>query len=280
MKETRREWLKNGADSALALSTLSVAGCGAGETQPSGESGLQMIPLDYGRSFICHEAPENSVRFWIESRTRILDEKRGSFTDYYQCGSCKSEDTFAETNLLKEENYDFLPIFGDGQILIFRRHAFVGQRYRNITSSEDILWGPPRLVLKQADRVKELVGYDQIHQATAAATPIVTHTDLWNSEQGLRAIIECPTKTMNINQSKRVYQVDTGPVAYPDLSRRHDPEIGALSLAFVVFNAAGFADFVVEQPTPLEKDPENCQVFHYSQPFSKTAKNRLFTLLV
>ena len=136
------------------------------------------------------------------------------------------------------------------------------------------------MVLKQADRVKELDGYDQIHRATAAATPIVTQTELWNAEQGLRAIIECPTKTMNISQTKKVYQVDTGPVAYPDLSRRHDPEIGALSLAFVVFNAADFADFVVEQPTPLKEDPENCRVFHYSQPFSKTAKNRFFTLLV
>ena len=126
MKETRREWLKNGAGSALALSTLSVAGCGAEETQPGAASGVQMIPLDYGRSFICHVAPENSVRFWIESRTRIIDEKTGSATDYYQCGSCKSEDTFAKKNLLKEDNYDFLPIFGDGQILIFRRHSFVG----------------------------------------------------------------------------------------------------------------------------------------------------------
>lgn len=279
MKETRRKWLKSGAGSALALSTLSVAGCGAGETQPGEESGLQMVPLDYGRSFICHEAPENSVRFWIESRTRILDEKRGSSTDYYQCGSCKSEDTFAEKNLLVEENYDFLPIFGDGQVLIFRRRAFVDQHYRTVISSKDILWGPPRLVLKQTG-VKELVGYDQIYQATADAIPIVTQTELWNSEQGLRAIIECPAKTLNIGQTKKVYQVDTGPVAYPDLSRRHDSEIGALSLAFVVFNAPDFADFVVEQPTPLKEDPENCQVFHYSRPFSRVAKNRLFSLLV
>ena len=280
MKETRREWLRKGTGSALALSSLSVAGCGPGETQSAGESDLQMTPLDYGRSFICHAAPENSVRFWIESRSRILDEKTGSSSDYYQCGSCKSEDTFAEKNLLKEENYDFLPIFGDGQILIFRRHAFVSQRYRGITASEDILWGPPRLVLKEAHRVNELVGYDQIHRATAEAIPIVTQTELWNSEQGLRAIIECPTKTMNISQTKKIYQVDTGPVAYPDLSRRHDPEIDALSLAFVVFNAADFADFVVEQPTLLKADPENCQVFHYSQPFSKTARNRIFSLLV
>ncbi len=280
MKKTRREWLKGSASSALALSTFSFAGCGSEESLPSEESGLQMIPLDYGRSFICHEAPENSVRFWIESRTRILDEQKGGWTDYYQCGSCKSEDTFATKHLLVEENYDFLPIFGDGQILIFRRHAFVDQRYRTTTGSEEILWGPPRLVLKQADQVRELVGYDQIHEATAAATPLVTQTELWNSELGLRAIIECPTKTMNISQIKKVYQVDTGPVAYPDLSRRHDPEIDALSLAFVVFNTPDFADFVVEQPTPLKENPENCQVFHYSQPFSKTTRNRVFTQLV
>lgn len=50
-----------------------------------------MIPLDYGRSFIISNATRNEVRFWAESRTRIIDDKTGLSEDYIQVGSCKGE---------------------------------------------------------------------------------------------------------------------------------------------------------------------------------------------
>jgi hypothetical protein len=34
--------------------------------------------LDYGSSFICHTGRENSVRFWVESRTRLVDGRAGT----------------------------------------------------------------------------------------------------------------------------------------------------------------------------------------------------------
>ncbi|HIE29247.1 TPA: hypothetical protein EYP66_18400 [Candidatus Poribacteria bacterium] len=49
----------------------------------------------------------------MESRCRLIDDTDGTFTDYYQCGSCKSEHTFAEKNLFQDPNYDFLPVFGN-----------------------------------------------------------------------------------------------------------------------------------------------------------------------
>lgn len=70
--------------------------------------------LDYGRSFICNTALCNAVRFWMESRTILIDDKAGTQTEFYQCGSCKSENTFSEKNLFCKDNYDFLPILGDG----------------------------------------------------------------------------------------------------------------------------------------------------------------------
>jgi hypothetical protein len=63
---------------------------------------------------------------WIESRTRIIDRKLGTSTVYYQGASCKSENTFGEKDLFYKDNYDFLPIFGDGKVLIFRRQCDFG----------------------------------------------------------------------------------------------------------------------------------------------------------
>ena len=71
-----------------------------------------------------------------------------------------------------------------------------------------------------------------------------------------------------------IYQVDTGPVAFPDLSQRHARHVDALSLAFVVFNAPHFADFVLEAPTRVGGE----QVYHYSKIVSLAAVNRLYAV--
>ena len=67
--------------------------------------------LDYAYSFICCPKSFNSVRFWIESRTILIDEKNNQQTAIYQCASCKSENTFGKSDLFLSPNYDFMPIF-------------------------------------------------------------------------------------------------------------------------------------------------------------------------
>jgi len=271
VKSTRRSFMKTGALSACAFSAHAAAQGQVGNP-------AEMPPLDYGLSFICHSAAFNSVRFWVESRTRLVDDRDGTWTDFYQCASCKSENTFAEHDLFMEDNYDFLPIFGGGDVLVFRRPARISERYRTVKKVTE-LWGEPALKLQEGARCEELNTWKAIAEATAGAVPIVTQTEIANAETQLRAIIECPTKTMNIEPEKELYQVDTGPVAFPDLTKRSDPKIDALSLAFVAFNAPDFADFVVEQPTLVtEEDGATHQVFHYSCPFSLAAKNRLFAV--
>ncbi len=272
MKPTRREALQTAAVSVCAAS---LSGGRAGAAERPTET---MPPLDYGLSFICNTAEFNAVRFWVESRTRIIDEKSGTRTDYYQCGSCKSENTFAERDLFQKDNYDFLPILGGGYWLVFRRLVRLSETYRRVTKAEEI-WGKPILKLREAAKATALDTWEEIRDATAAAIPLVTQTEIANLETGLRAVIECPTKTMNVSLDDRVYQVDTGPVAFPDLTKRHDPEIDCLSLAFIAFNAPDFADFVVEQPTPVAVDGvEQGEVYHYSNPFSLPAKNRVLAL--
>lgn len=223
----------------------------------------------------------NSVRFWVESRTTIIDDEAGTSTEFYQCGSCKSENTFAEKDLFHADNYDFLPIFGgtDGEdVLVFRRLAYLSDRYRTVARSEKY-WGPPTLKLREGKNVRVLANWEELAAATADAIPIVSQTEIANPETKLRAIIECPIKTMNIRPGDRKYQVDTGPIAYPDLSRRAEPMIELFSLAFIAFNAPDFADFVVEQPTAvMEGEEEVCKIYHYSNPFSLPAKNVLLAL--
>ncbi|MDD4788585.1 MAG: hypothetical protein PHO07_15525 [Pirellulales bacterium] len=273
MIRTRRAFLRTGA-ATLAGSCLAARGTAA--VSERGETEIKC--LDYARSFICGTAAFNNVRFWVESRTTIFDDNAGTVTDYYQCASCKSENTFGEKDLFLADNYDFLPILGGGFWLVFRRPARISDRYRTIRKAEE-MWGEPRLLLRDATEITRLETFEAIRDATAAGLPLVTQTEIRNEPMGLRAVIECPSKTMNISLDKNMYQVDTGPVAYPDLDKTFDPQIACLSVAFVAFNTPHFADFIVEQPTSLVVDgTEKGEFYHFSAPFSLPAKNTLLAM--
>lgn len=105
----------------------------------------------------------------------------------------------------------------------------------------------------------------------------MSQTEIAAGDTGLRAIVECPVKTLNTNRERDLYQVDTGPVLLPDL-RRHERSVDGLRLAFVAFNTPGFADFVVEVPTAIGHGPERTEVHHFSERVSLLAANRLFAI--
>ncbi|MBM3765847.1 MAG: hypothetical protein FJW32_10690 [Acidobacteria bacterium] len=228
-----------------------------------------MEPIDYGRSFLQGKWAENRVRFWVESRTRIIGPE---VIDYYQCASCKSENTFAPKELFHKENYDFLPVFGPEDGVIFRRKAWLNSDYRQVRKSAE-MWEGQTYKLVKPRGARLLRSNREIREATHAGVPIVAQTELADPSTGLRAIIEFPVKTMNIHDTRDLYQVDSGPVVFPDLSRRYPRPAESLRLAFVAFNAPGFADFVIEAPTPI---PEGARVHHYSKLESFPAVNRLF----
>ena len=128
--------------------------------------------LDYGRSLICNTSTANAVRFWVESRTILYDDEAGTKLVIYQCGSCKSEHTFAEENLLQEDNYDFMPIYGGEDMLILRRHVDVRDRYRQLRKVKEV-WGEPNMQLHYGKTVTELKTFEQIRDVTATDTPLV-----------------------------------------------------------------------------------------------------------
>lgn len=234
-----------------------------------------MIPLDYGRSFLLGNGPDNEVRFWVESRTRIIDEETGQSEDYLQVGSCKSEATFAEKDLLYKDNYDFLPIFGPEWDIVYRRKASLNPHYKEIRKAKE-LFGGLKHYLVEGKEVEELTTNTAILQTTYDFVPIVSQTEIWNEQTKLRAILECPVKTINTHRERDIYQVDTGPLAFPDLNQRHERYVDGIALAFVVFNAPHFADFVLEVPTQVGGE----QIHHYSEIFSLEAKNRIYAVKV
>lgn len=275
-KGSRRNFLQAGILAAVASAPF----VSSAETfEQDGSPAKTPACLDYGKSFICNTGDMNSVRMWIESRTVITDIKTGKSITYFQGGACKSEDTFAAKNLFYKDNYDFTSIFGDGKVLVFRRHVNERKGYRSIKTMANMWGADPIIRLPAAQVITELDTWEKINKATQSGVPIVTQTEIRNESTGLAAMIECPCKTININRAKKLYQTDTGPVVLPDLTKKYEEWMDSLRLAYIAFNAPDFADFVVEVPTPvMESGKQVASVYHFSEVMSFTATNKLFAL--
>ena len=233
--------------------------------------------LDYGRSFIqsTGEGTRNSPRFWVESCTRIVDETTGATEDFHQCGACKAETIFVDTGIFSSDNHDFTPIFGPEYNLIFRRKAYLNAGYRTVTPAGDPWVLETRT--RQAASPRLLETDAAVIEATYANLPIVVQVEIANETLGLRGIVECPVKTMNIDAAQGRFQVDTGPVVWPDLSLRHDRLVDSLSLAFIVFNASAYVETVTEVPTELGIEGAGAtRVHHFSEIQSHESTNRVY----
>ena len=232
--------------------------------------------LDYGRSFICNTSTANAVRFWVESRTILYDDRREQ-TGHLSVRVLQERAYVCRGELAAEDNYDFMPIYGGEDMLILRRHADV----RDVPT---IAQGEGRV--GRTEYAAAL--WHGRHGAQDVRANPRRHGDRYaaggpdrnvNKETGLRCLMEYPIKTMNISIDNRIWQVDTGPIAFPDLTKRFEPPVDSVRLAFAVFNAPHFCDFVIEQPTPVLRDEQEvCQVYHYSNPISFPAKNRVLSV--
>ena len=229
-------------------------------------------PTDYGRSVVTHFGTVNAPLFWLESRCRITDRAAGIVRDYYQCGSCKSEDTFAATDLFLDPNYDFLPIFTHGETIVFRRYAEVNERYMRVTTP---LWGTMTPRLRPAE-ARVLADAAEIASAVAAGLPLIGQVEISDAETGRSALLEFPIKTMNVLPNGQGWQVDTGPVLLPDLTAPPEKWSESLRLAFIAYNTDGWADFVVEAPTEIGGGA--AQTHHYSEIVHFTSRNQVLAM--
>ena len=257
-----------------------------------------MRPIDYGRSFAMTTPPGDEVRFWVESRTRIIDEQTGEHEDFLQAGSCKSERSFVERDIFLEDNYDFLPILGEEYVVVFRRKAWLNPDYRTVKKATGF-FGNMRRHVPELPSCEEITSHEAIFRATRDFRPLVAQTEIRNEALMLRAIIEHPVKTMNTVRAEHfpalaalvdnpltidgggwLYQTDTGPVAFPDLLERQARHADRLRLAYVAFNAPDFAEFIIEEPTPVRdeegKTQPTCMTRHHTQRLRLPAENRLY----
>lgn len=235
-----------------------------------------MQVLDYGRSFVTFVTPGrgNNARLQVESVCSLVEVETGRVRDYFFFASCKSEDTYAPRELFYRDNYDFCGIFSEEEYAIFRTRAIHHEGFR-----EEGEWRKRfEEVRQQIVRVEaqELEEDAQIVRTTLEGVPLVGKVEFASPDNTYGIYLEFPIKTMNVNDIKMIWQVDTGPLPYPDFSRPANRLIERLWPAYVAYNARHFADFILQQPLPIGDG--NISVTHYSGRVSLPARTRVLAV--
>jgi hypothetical protein len=188
-----------------------------------------------------------------------------------------------EKDIWLQPNADFAPIFSRRQFVTIKTYDRVGTAMAFYPASRGM----------QVDRQSGLVteGFDAVHldlclseaevlgsterivEATLKNEPLVAHTQLETSRYLVD--LQYPVKTMNANERDGVYQTDTGPVLFPDLSRSPDDMIEGLELAYSAFNSPSWIEFLVRVPTEIA---EGISVYHYSRSEHYECKNQVLRL--
>lgn len=237
-----------------------------------------MKSCDFSRSFVTFVTPKrgNNARIQVEARCTLTDVQQGASEDFYLVASCKAEDTYGPGALFRDPNYDFCAIFSKKEHHIIR----AGVPYENQDSIgdnqgrfEDVLFD-----IKWA-AATVLSTNDKIVKATLAGKVINGRTEIADPTGRYRAEIEFPVKTMNVNDIRTMYQVDTGPILLPDFQVKAERAIERFLLAFVAYKSPGEAYFILQRPIPaVPGQAGGAKVAHYSEIVRIETRNSILAL--
>jgi hypothetical protein len=218
--------------------------------------------IDFYNSFI-NTYVANSIQFSIDSYCFIIDKRTKIKKDFYHCSSMKSENTFGLKNLFLKNPYDFTVVFGKNIFKIFRSGIYSPERIYKYIQYKDV---PPGYnekydedIIRDDKYIKNIVKlssyflkeYDLINEYVDRGKRIVAKTII--EDDNKKAIIYYPVKCFNNDKTKKVWQVDTGPIIFPVLSEIKENDemscIKSIRLANIAFNSIiDNTYFLIEKP--------------------------------
>lgn len=241
-----------------------------------------MTTFDFGRSFATFTTfgRANNARIQVEAVCELHHREPARWV---LVASCKAERTYAEDDLFRLPNYDFCAIFADApsgpqrQYCIVRVGVPLSDDWREVGLTderfEDLSIDLEELSAEVCD------GSAAVVEATLANRPLVGRTDLLDDAGEPLARLHYPVKTMNANDLRDVYQVDTGPILVPAPDAEEANEglaVEGLELAYIAWNAPDRAELIVQAPTPYQGC--DAMVGHYSRVRRVSARNEILAL--
>ena len=216
----------------------------------------------------------NNVRIQLDASCAITNIQSDQTVVYYLISPCRTEWMYRDDTLFQKNSREFC------QIISATTSRSVGF---GITSDEDRdpIHGRSAnnacFELNHFTTVNALQSDDAIVHASQLNHQIIGRTEFRDRDNKFSALIEYPIKTLNYNPTKTRFQVDTGPILFPDFTREATDLIDHFYIAHIVYNTFDWAEFILRKPTPiLINNKEVSKVDHYSDIQRLDVQNQLF----
>lgn len=242
-----------------------------------------MPAYDFNRSFITWTSTRvnHTPRMRVDASCRIIagDQVQDFFLSVPNVG----ETMYAARDLIHRPPYDFVMIYSPAGDFMFAK-TFVDQRLNKVEqhrvgeamSTHD---GRGATVTEMGVRMAEvkaapLPTYAEVRAAILGHTPLNGRTT-WVSPDGrTKAIMEFPIRVCNVSHAVAQWQIDNGPVLFPDFARGA-PWIAGLRPGYMVYNSPDWADIARRRLTPDDPCEPGSQ---FAAPERVAVRNELLAL--
>lgn len=231
--------------------------------------------IDFSRSYMRWENPGNNVRILVEAACTLTYEGTGKSDTYYLIAPCRGESTHGKRGeLVLNPGYEFCGIWGEEAALIIRTHWQSSRDNRQLR-------GPDTLDIRCFDETRELPDNEAVFMATmGSGEPMVSRTTIRDERRGITAELEYPVNTMNVKEIPLRFQVDTGPLIFPDFGKDVGNPIESFEVAYVVYNRFDEAEFTLRKPLAVrEGDGPSSHITDYSDIRILSAQNQILLVV-
>ncbi|HAS47576.1 MAG TPA: hypothetical protein DCS93_44275 [Microscillaceae bacterium] len=209
--------------------------------------------LDFCNSFVSWvtKNEQSYGRFQLEATLQI--KTPGVATkEYYLLSGVMAGNLYKSHQLVKAPPYYFQAVMSKTDYKVFRVYALQSKNedsFQTINDTfEQVNFDLHYTTADQLAQVNEVIDASFANAKLNAKVQITTqdHTYL---------LLTFPIKHINVNQSKTIFQVETGTVMLPNAQYVQKPSIAHIDLAYINFNNQSKAEFAVLEAT--EVSPEN-----------------------
>ena len=247
--------------------------------------------LDHRACFVTYtaaleEEEMNTCRTQLMASCTLIDHRTETTVQYHLGKECIGEHMYkdklgiaqvptSEVAIIISDNESSLQKkFADHQHDI-RQSGPVNSRRQGFAGGY-AYWTKFHLTLKSAS-ARAVQTPDEIATATLAGEALVGHTALSDKTQGWSALLEYPIPYINIHPPKKRFQVDVGPILYPDFAASDPLLVDRLRFAYIMYNQLDKAEFALRLPSPIGSE-QQAKTLHYSQVVTVSAHSQLYSL--
>ncbi len=230
---------------------------------------------------------KNTCRTQLLAKCTLDDNPSGREEEFFLGKECIGEYTYDDAGIAQEPTSEVCIIFSKGDSSLLKK--FVNHEDDIIQAGEmsvprktfagpSAYWTDLQFKLTEAE-ARPLKTSDEIIESTLEGEPMVGRTELIDQARDRSAVLEYPIVYMNVHPPESRFQVDVGPILFPDFESEEERPVQRLQLAYVMYNQLDRAEFSIRVPTRV-KEGQSAVTQHYSKVVKMGAKSALYSLKI